>query len=198
MARGIRILALALPPLLALGLTACQGASPYAPKAPCQPTCSGDSGEAYADFESGHKAFTRATKDGSLTATLEDVSWLRFGGDEATLLKKHRAYFEQGYTTFEVVLRTKDFTQPTAESFVLEDSRGARLAGRPVTYQAGMGMEQEKFANRFSVSFRHAITRDLAWIRLTRTADGGTLEWIFRDEAGSAATPRVRGPRAAW
>lgn len=192
-----RRLGAALLLVTASALAGCQSSSPYLPKGPCQPTCAGRDGGGYAAFDEAHKAFTRSTKDGVLTATLEDVAWLRFEGSEDELVKKHRAYFEQGYTTFNVVLRTKDFTQPTAETFVLEDSRGARLTGKPVTYQAGMGMEQERFANRFSISFRHAITSDLAWVRLTRAADGGTLEWVFDAAAPAAGGSAPVAPQPA-
>ncbi len=172
--------------LLGVCLSGCASGPRYEPKGPCAPTCAGRTGGDYASYEAGRAAFTRATADGSFTATLEDVAWLRHEGDEESLLTKHRAYFQQGYTTFEVLLRTKDFTQPTAETFVLQDSKGTRLQGRPVTYQGAMGLEQEKYASRFSVSFRHAITADLEWLRLTRTADGGTLEWTFGG-AGAAS-----------
>lgn len=184
--------------LAALGglcVAACQSGPSYAPKAPCAPTCAGGgSAGSYGGYEEARRAFTRATKDGAFTATLEDVAWLRFEGDEESTVKQHRAYFEQGYTTFQIVLRTKDFTQPTGESFVLQDSSGARLSGRPVTYQGAMGQEQEKYAARFSVSFRHAITSDLTWVRLTRSSDGGTLEWTFPGDTrgtapGSEAAP---------
>lgn len=191
-ARHVRVL---LAAFCGVCVAACQSGPSYAPKAPCAPTCAGGSGaSAYGGFEEARRAFTRSTKDSAFTATLEDVAWLRFEGDEETTVKQHRAYFEQGYTTFQIVLRTKDFTQPTGESFVLEDSSGARQSGRPVTYQGSMGQEQEKYAARFSVSFRHAITSELAWVRLTRAADGGTLEWTFPGDTrglapGSQAAP---------
>ena len=54
------------------------------------------------------------------------MAWLRFEGDEQTIVGKHRAYFEQGYTTFDLASLTKDFVQPTSEVFVLTDSSGAR------------------------------------------------------------------------
>ena len=31
----------------------------------------------------------------------------------------------------------------------------------------------------FSMSFKHTLTSDLTWIRLTRQLDGSTVEWRF-------------------
>ena len=190
---------LGLAALAALSLAACQNQPTCPPKGPCEPTVEGSGGNAYTDFDAAKRAFTRTTKDNTLSATLEDVAWLRFEGDEETIVKKHRAYFQQGYTTFEMTSLTKDFVQPTGEMFVLTDSAGARATARPATYQASMGQEQERYAARFTVSFRHAITRDLAWVRLTRQTDGQTLEWAFPGGSGApvAAVPEGAVPPPA-
>lgn len=168
--------------LLGLALAACSSTQPaYPPTGPCKPTTQGLPSGAYGDFDTAHTAFARSSACGSFTAVLEDVAWLRFEGCEEDVLKKHRAYFEQGYTTFQVGLFTKDFTQPTNETFMLEDSNGARLSGKPVTYQGTMGQEGDRYAARFSISFRHSLTAELDWLRLTRVADGLSVEWIFRE-----------------
>ncbi len=152
---------------------------PYLCSGECVPTVEGAPSTGYANYEEGRAAFSRSDKEGSFIAVLEDVAWLRFEGEESAILEKHRAYFEQGYTTFEVTLLTKDFTQPTNETFVLTDSKGARLVGKPVGYQGSMGQENERFAARFQVSFRHAVTREIGWVKLVRVADGAELEWRF-------------------
>jgi hypothetical protein len=134
---------------------------------------------AYSSLDAARAAFTRTS--GTLTATLEDAAWIRLEGDPATARRRHRAYFESGYTTFDVVLLSEKFSQPTAEVFVLEDSTGARLTGRPLTYEGGMtpvGAE-DRWPARFSLSFSHVLTADVAWLRLTRASDGSTVRWDF-------------------
>ena len=173
--------------LLAAGvLSGCSSTPPYACGGECVPTVEGATGKGYGDYQVARRAFSRSDKDGSFIAVMEDVAWLRFEGEEQAVLEKHRAYFEQGYTTFEITLLTKDFTQPTHETFVLTDSKGARLVGKPVGYQSGMGQENERFAARFQVSFRHAVTREVGWVKLTRVADGAELEWRFPWAASAA------------
>lgn len=158
----------------------------------CAPTVEGAAVPEYADARAARQAFARADEAGEMEAVLEDVAWLRHEGDEETVLRAHRAYFEQGYTTFVVTLRTKEFTQPTAEQFLLTDSRGATLPGRPLTYAGTMGQEGERFAARFSLSFRHVITREVGWVRLKRLATGSELTWTF-----PWGTPPAEGPAAA-
>jgi hypothetical protein len=170
-----------------LGAAGCNAPSNKAYTGHCQPTVEGCPAGTYGSYEAARKAFGRMTPDGAFQAFLEDVAWLRYEGDEEEVVKKHRPYFDQGYTTFAITLFTKDFVQPTTETYVLEDSGGARLTARPQTYSGNMGLENERYAARFSVSFRHAITRDLEWIRLTRAADGASLEWRFGAEDAQAA-----------
>ena len=38
-----------------------------------------------------------------------DAAWLRFEGTPDEVERNHRAYFEQGYTTFQVQIDTDDF-----------------------------------------------------------------------------------------
>lgn len=183
--------------LAAAVLSGCSSTPPYACGGECVPTVEGATGKGYGDYQVARRAFSRSDKDGSFIAVMEDVSWLRFEGEEQAVLEKHRAYFEQGYTTFGITLLTKDFTQPTHETFVLTDSKGARLVGKPVGYQSGMGQESERFAARFQVSFRHAVTREVGWVKLTRVADGAELEWRFpwaasAAPAGATAADSVR------
>jgi hypothetical protein len=173
------VLGLLLPTALAGGLAACSSAPSAAPAGQCRPTVQGVAPEGFATAQAAVAAFARSSPDGAFRAVLEDVAWLRFEGDEEAVIKKHRAYFEQGYTTFSVTLMTKGFVQPTGEVFLLTDSLGAHLTGKPITYASTMGQEEERFAARFQVSFHHAISRDVEWVRLKRQADGHELEWVF-------------------
>jgi hypothetical protein len=166
---------------LVVGVAACQqgpppGAGP--PAGAVTPTVAGACGAEFATLAEAKAAFTRT--GGTLTATLEDASWIRLEGDPANAEKRHRAYFEYGYTSFEVTLRSLQFTQPTAEEFVLEDSTGQRLGGRPLTYQGAMKLEENQWwTNRFSLSFAHTLSASVRWIKLTRVSDGSSVEWTF-------------------
>jgi hypothetical protein len=180
--------------LLGLGLAACTGPkSEFAATGLCRPTTQGAPAPEYQSHTEARSAFSRSSCDGAFVAVLEDVAWLRFEGCEEEIVKQHRAYFEQGYTTFQVALFTKEFTQPTGETFVLEDSKGARLTGRPVSYQGTMAQENDRFAARFSLSFRHSLTADVDWITLTRAADGVALEWMFREAPPPASATAAAG-----
>lgn len=169
----------ALALLASVLLAGCTSSSGGVATGACAPTVEGVSPQDYPDARAAREAFTRVDTSGEMEAVLEDVAWLRHEGDEETVIRKHRAYFEQGYTTFVVTLRTKEFVQPTAEQFLLTDSRGATLPGRPLTYAGTMGQEAERFAARFSLSFRHVITRDVGWLRLKRLSTGAELVWNF-------------------
>lgn len=166
--------------LALLALAGCQGSGdPPPPGGPCSPTCAGGPPPPYVGLADAQKAFTRQSADETLHATLEDASWLRFKGDPATVEQAHRAYFEYGYTSFQVLLRAKEFSQPTREEFVLEDSSGARLTGRPVSYDGSLKPVGDRWEYRFALSFQHSLGRDLRWLRLTRSSDGATVEWTF-------------------
>ena len=163
-------------------LVACQGNEAKGPsaKGSCVPTCAGGAqAPAFSSYQAGREAFTRMSPGGVLTATLEDAIWLRFEGDPATVQKAHRAYFDYGYTTFQVILRAKEFSQPTLEAFVLEDSTGARIAGKPLTYQGNMKTVDDRWQYAFNLSFDHTISKNVRWLRLSRMRDGESVEWSF-------------------
>ena len=170
----------ATPPLLVLSLmlAGCQSGPP-APAATgvVQPTVAGVPAPTYACAADGRRAFTRAC--GSVTAVLEDASWLMFEGDPATVEANHRGYFDYGYTTFQVELRSKEFTQPTAETFQLEDNLGRRVPGRPLSYEGAPVLVDDRYFSTFTLSFQHTLSREVAWIRLTRLADASSVEWQF-------------------
>lgn len=161
-------------------LAGCQGdVARRPPSAPVQPTVAGRAPAGFPDAEAAHAAFTRQDPEGVLQATLQDAAWLRFTGSPAEVEARFRAYFVEGYTTFDVVLTTEVLGKATAETFVLEDSAGRRAVSRPVKYEGQMGSGRGGFTSRFELAFQHAITQDTRWIRLTRQADGTTLEWTF-------------------
>jgi len=163
-------------------LAACQGNENKGPgaKGRCAPTCAGGvQGPGFQTYEAGREAFTRQSADGVLLATLEDASWLRFEGAPAEVQKNHSAYFEWGYTTFQVILRAKEFSQPTKEAFVLEDSTGARIAGKPLSFQGNMKTVDDRWQYAFNLSFDHTISKEVRWLRLSRMRDGETVEWEF-------------------
>lgn len=161
-------------------LAACQGSAdgPAATGA-CTPTVAGGPQPTYANYREGRAAFTRRSEDGTLAATLEDAAWLRYEGDPATVEKAHRAYFEYGYTSFQVLLRVRDFTQPTQETFTLEDSAGARVVGKPVTYEGSSTLVDGMWQYAFDLSFQHTLTASTRWLKLTRDADGAFVQWDF-------------------
>jgi hypothetical protein len=169
------------PTLLLLAAAACQQGPPPGggpPSGAVTPTVAGAADAGYGSLAAAKAAFTRT--GGTLTATLEDASWIRLEGDPAGAEKRHRAYFEFGYTSFEVTLRSLQFTQPTAEQFLLEDSSGQRLTGRPISYEGALRLEDNRWwTNRFALSFPHTLSADVRWIRLTRVSDGSQVEWTF-------------------
>jgi hypothetical protein len=166
--------------LLVLGsvLSACQGGreGPL-PGGSVAPTVAGTVPSCFANGQEAMVAFTR--RAGSLTATLEDAAWLRFTGSPEEVEQRHRAYFDYGYTTFQVELRSEDFVQPTRETFLLEDSRGQRVSGCPLEFTTSPTLVDNRYFSAFALSFQHVITADLCWLRLTRTRDGSTVEWTF-------------------
>ena len=171
-------LALATAALFAC-LPACQS-GPKGPPATGQvtPTVAGGAPTAtYDGYQAAKEAFTRGSKDGVLIATLEDAAWLRFEGPPDEVEANHRAYFEYGYTAFAVVLRARDFTRPTTETFLLEDSSGARVSARPHSFKGNMTMVDDRWQYDFDLAFRHTITKDTQWIKLTRVSDGEFVEW---------------------
>ena len=88
---------------------------------------------------------------------------------------------------FQVELRSKEFTQPTAEVFLLEDSKGRSIPGSPIRFDGSPVLVDDRYFSTFQLSFQHAISREVAWIRLTRTCDGSSVEWQF--EHAQSRTP---------
>ncbi|MCA9315174.1 MAG: hypothetical protein R3F05_13465 [Planctomycetota bacterium] len=165
---------------LALSLVGCQGSTARLPAGgSVQPTVAGRAPVAWADAATARDAFTRQAPDGTVTATLQDASWLRFEGPPEEVEERYRAYFLEGYTTFDVILVTEEFGKPTDETFLLEDSAGRRAVSRPFRYDGQMGSGRGGFASHFELSFQHAITQDTRWVRLTRQSTGTSVEWRF-------------------
>jgi hypothetical protein len=183
MPRLVSLLAVAL-----LWLAACRsGPSGPPPTGWVQPTVAGRPPMTFSNLEEARAAFTR--RSDSMTAVLEDAAWLRFEGEPQCVEANHRASFEYGYTTFQVELRSREFTQPTTEQFVLEDSTGLRTPGRPVTFQGAPQLVDDRYFSTFVLAFRHVISAELQWIRLTRPADGTWVEWRFGTEPPDTCAP---------
>ena len=180
--------------LILAAAAGCQGGSGSLPpsKGRVLPTVAGRKPMQFENRKDAVLAFTRI--GGSVSATLEDAAWLRFEGDPATVAREHRAYFDHGFTTFHVELRSSEFTQPVKESFVLEDDKGARVCGSPTCYDGRGGLVEGKYFCSFDISFRHVITRDLKWIRLTRPLDGSVVEWSFEAEPCAPEPPCAPPP----
>jgi len=177
--------------LLAVAGVACQGSkTPYAPQGDVLPTVAGRAPMTFDCLEAARTAFTRAC--GSLTAVLHDAAWLRHMGDPATVEEQYRAYFDCGYTTFSVELKSECFTKPTQEVFLLEDSCGGRYEGRPLKYEGSPVLVDNCYFSTFDLSFQHVLSAQLAWIRLTRVADGASVTWNFR----ACPPPPPAPPRA--
>jgi hypothetical protein len=162
--------------LAALAGAACSGGPPARGEA--RATVEGGAGPAYADLAAAKAAFTRSS--GPLTAVLVDAAWIRYEADTAQAETRYPDYFA-GLTTFQVAVLTPDFIRPTDEAYLLEDSTGAAVAAKPVSYRhdvtQGLG---PKHATTFDLTFRHAMSRDVQWLRLTRQgAGGGVVEWSF-------------------
>lgn len=181
LARRVRTRRLFVPALaLALGCTGgCSQSAALRPAGPTAPTVAGRAPPDFSDAAAARAAFTRVDDDTVVTATLEDVAWLRFEGTPEEVEKAHPAYFLDGATTFDVLLRTETFVQPTSETWVLEDGAGRRVVTRPTRYQGTMGREDRRFVARFTLVFDHGITQDTRFLRLIRPADGTTLEWTL-------------------
>ncbi len=131
-------------------------------------------------YMEAREAFTRGSADGVVIATLEDAAWLKFEGPPDEVEANHKAYFEYGYTAFAVVLRAREFTRPTTETFILEDSTGGRVSARPVSFKGNLTTVGDRWQYEFDLAFRHTITKDLQWLKLTRVSDGEFVEWQLR------------------
>ena len=156
----------------------------------CCPTVSGGpQGQAFAGYGAARDAFTRTSSGGILTATLKDSAWIKYEGSPEQVMEKHKDYFQFVYTSFEVMLRPKEFTNPSHETFVLEDSSGVRLSGSPIKYEAAMIPVDDSHQFMFDLAFNHRVSADLTWIRLTRALDGETVEWTFDEKAAVTVSP---------
>lgn len=160
----------------ALGATACSKAGSFRAKGSTGVTVSGGDVVTPQDPAAAKSAFTR--QDGPLTATLLDASWIRLEPDPAKAEQRHPEYF-QGFTVIDVTLQTQLFVQPTKETYLLEDSSGARVTSKPEVYKGetirGFG---PKHLAEFTLVFPHVVTKDVTWLRLTRMgAEGGTVSW---------------------
>ncbi len=167
-----------------LAMSACQ-TQPAGNKIPQRasvlPTVAGRASPNYSSAVDARDAYTRQSENGSLVAILEDAAWLRYEGTPEQVESKHKSYFKDGYTTFQVVMNPDEFTQPNKEVFILEDSSGRRFRGNPVTYKSAMEWHDRKYRFEFQLSFQHAVSADTRWIKLTREADGSTVRWDFND-----------------
>lgn len=186
--RLVLVFALALAVAASWGCTTPQ--NPYGASGACCPTVAGGpSNSRFQNYRAARDAFTRQSKEGVLVATMKDASWLRYEGSPDDVMEKHKDYFEFVYTSFEVVLRPKEFTNPVKETFILEDSSGVRLSGSPVTYEASMIPVEDRHQFTFDLAFNHRVSTGVTWIRLTRAFDGETVEWTF-DEAAAPGVAR--------
>ena len=154
----------------------CSQAGSFRSKGETSPTVSGVDTPPPTDPTVARTAFTR--QDGPLTATLLDASWIRLEPDPAKAEERHPEYF-RGLTVVEVVLQTQNFVQPTKETYLLEDSTGARVTSKPEVYRGetirGFG---PKHLAEFTLVFPHVLSKDVTWVRLTRSgAEGGTVSW---------------------
>lgn len=164
----------------ALLLLGCQGGTPkYQPSGAVTPTVAGSPAPAFANYDQAREAFTRASTNNVVIATLKDSAWLRFSGDPSAAMTRHRDYFDYGYTAFEITLRTPDNVKAAEETFVLEDSNGTRQVGKPLRYESEMTLVEDRFQYTFDLAFRHSLTKDIRWIRLTREEDGEVVQWEF-------------------
>ncbi|MFV1959769.1 MAG: hypothetical protein ACC662_10200, partial [Planctomycetota bacterium] len=145
-----RLVLLLAPVLLALAGPGCQssGGDLPPPSGAVLPTAAGRPPVTFASAAEARRAFTRSS--GTLTATLEDAAWLRYEGSPEEVTKRYRAYFDYGYTTFVVETRSSDFANPTQETFVLEDSAGNRVSGRPTAYEGSPVLVGERYFTTFS------------------------------------------------
>jgi hypothetical protein len=162
--------------LAALAAGACTGGAPA--RGSARPTVEGGGDGGYADLAAAKAAFARSS--GPLSAVLLDAAWIRLEPDPSEAESRHPDYFA-GLTSFQVSVMTQDFVRPTDETYLLEDSTGASVTAKPESYRhdvtRGLG---PKHATTFDLTFRHAMSKDVRWLRLTRRGPGGgTVEWSF-------------------
>jgi hypothetical protein len=164
--------------LVVLALVGCTTGRAFSRTGALQPTVAGRPPVAYGSLEEAKAAFSRS--NGPMTALLEDAAWIRLEGDPAAAAERHSAYFE-GLTTIQIQLATDFIARPTLETFVLEDSTGARVTGQPLSFKGDVG---KGFGPRIltycTITFDHSLTAQARWLRLTREGEGGgQVEWVF-------------------
>ena len=163
----------------AFAAVACNNGPSYPDRGTATPTVEGGKGGgAYPDVTAAKLAFTR--QDGGMTATLEDAAWIKFEPDTATASARHPEYFA-GLSTIQMTLLTEHFSRPTDGDFLLEDSTGFRGTAKPDSYRGdlktGFGPRN---AATFKLVFKHTMSKDVRWLRLTSTGEGaGKVTWEF-------------------
>ncbi len=173
--RPCLVAAVALATLLALG---CTRGKTFESTGSATPTVAGGPAPVYPDVEAAKTAFSRT--DGPLTATLEDVAWIRLEPDTRTAPARHPEYFS-GLTTFIVRVETEKFVRPTEETFLLEDSSGIRVTSKPESYTGDVkGGFGPRWLAEFKLVFPHTMSKDVRWLKLSREGQGGgSVRWDF-------------------
>ena len=55
-----------------------------------------------------------------------------------------------------------------------------RVSARPVTFKGNLITVDDRWQYEFDIAFRHTVTKDVKWLKLTRVADGEFVEWTFQ------------------
>lgn len=161
--------------LVVSSLGACSGNS-FKSRGAATPTVAGEALTGATDPVAARAAFIRS--GGPLTAVLEDASWIRLEPDPALAEERHPEY-SRGLTVSDVELKANGLVQPTSETYVVEDSTGARVTAKPVSYKGDTPKDfGPKHCAQCTLVFRHVLSKDCTWLRLTREgAEVGKVEW---------------------
>ncbi len=178
------VLAAGVAASLLFGLPGCTRGKTYDAVGSATPTVAGAAPAQYADVEAAKAAFSRT--DGPLTATLEDVAWIRLEPNTHEAPERHPEYF-RGLTTMIVRVETEVFVRPTEEVYLLEDSTGVRVTTKPESYTGDVkGGFGPRWLAEFKLVFPHAMSKDVRWLTLTREGPkGGKVRWDFPDGGGA-------------
>jgi len=178
--------ALAVAGLAALLVAGCTRGKTYEAVGSASPTVAGGAPVLYPDVEAAKAAFSRT--DGPLTATLEDVAWIRLEPNTHEAPERHPEYF-RGLTTMIVRLETEVFVRPTEEVYLLEDSTGIRVTAKPESYTGDVkGGFGPRWLAEFKLVFPHAMSKEVRWLTLTREGHkGGKVRWDFPEGGACAA-----------